>query len=61
MEGDRLVALITVRLTIKERRRLESMATAERRKMSDMARIAIIEAAARRGLAAEDNVKQEAA
>jgi hypothetical protein len=61
MENDRLVALITVRLTIRERQLLERMATLEKRKMSDMARLAIIEAAARRGLAAEDDVKQEAA
>ncbi len=53
MESDRLVALITIRLTTRERRLLERMAAMEKRRMSDMARIAIQEAAARRGLTQE--------
>ena len=61
MTRDRLDASITTRLSVAGKELLERMAAKENRKPSDMARIAIIEAAARRGLAAEDNVKQEAA
>lgn len=53
MENDRLVELVTLRLTRKGRRLLERMAKVEKRKMSDMGRIAIEEAAARRGLTQE--------
>jgi hypothetical protein len=50
-----------LRMTPKEREIVRCMARRERRSATAMIRQAIIEAAARRGLAAEDNVKQEAA
>lgn len=53
MAKERMTTSVTIRLTTQDREVLERMAEMERRKVSDMARIAILEAAARRGLARE--------
>ena len=50
MGRERLSASITVRLTPEERRALEQMAAQEQRRVSDMVRLAIREAARARGL-----------
>ena len=54
MDRDRLDTSITLRLSVEDRQTIERMAAMERRTPSAMIRIAILEAAARRGLAQEE-------
>ena len=53
MKRDRMTATVKLRMSQDERLVLERLATLERRNLSDMTRVAIIEAAKRRGLARE--------
>jgi len=59
MGRERLSASITVRLTPEERRALEQMAAQEQRRVSDMVRLAIREAARARGLWPENGEEFE--
>jgi uncharacterized protein (DUF1778 family) len=59
MGRERLSASITVRLTPEERRALEQMAAQEQRRVSDMVRLAIREAARTRGLWPENGEEFE--
>jgi len=58
MKRDRMTATVKLRMSQDERLLLERLATLERRNLSDMTRVAIIEAAKRRGLWLEEEQKE---
>ena len=61
MSRERMEESVTARLRVDERRLLECMAAQEMRNVSDMTRIAIIEAARSRGLWPEERREEGAA
>jgi len=61
MKRDRMIATVKLRMSQRERCLLERLATMERRNLSDMTRVAIVEAAQKRGLWPEEQREEEGA
>jgi uncharacterized protein (DUF1778 family) len=56
-----MIATVKLRMSQRERCLLERLATMERRNLSDMTRVAIVEAAQKRGLWPEEQREEEGA